>query len=122
MLLGEKMDNSAIDKAKKYASRILNLASYIKTEKDKAEMATFLIEAALNLGSNLSLGFQNEYNDDIFETFQKAFMWAEKSKFYLDVLLQNEVLSKKEHQSIASDCNELIAIIKELLRSIHEGV
>jgi hypothetical protein len=116
------MENSAIEKAKKYASRILNLASYVKGEKNRPEVASFLVEAGLNMGAYLSLAFEDEFNDDIFETFQHALTWGVKSRFYLQTLLQNNVLTQKEFDSISHDCEELISIIKELLRSIQEGV
>lgn len=117
-----KTTNSAIEKAKKFAVRILNLATYIKTEKGREEIVSLLVEAGLKIGSTLSYAFDNEFNDYVFETFQKTFEYTLATNFYLEVLFANGMLTEKEYKSISADCKELISITKELLKSIHEGV
>ncbi|GEM_PF-7003263 len=116
-----KNTNSALEKAKKFAVRILKLGTYIKNEKDNNEVVSLLIKAGLELGASLNFAFENEFNDYIFETLQKSLEWAMSINFYLEVLFAGGILTEKEFASINSDCEELIAIIAELLKSIHEG-
>ncbi len=116
-----KNTNSALEKAKKFASRILKLSTYIKKEKNLEEGVSLLIETGLKLGASLSFAFENEFNEYIFETLQKALELAISISFYLEVFFAIGILNDKEFSSINADCAELVAIISELLKSIHEG-
>lgn len=119
---GEDMKNTnPLEKAKKFASRILKLSTYIKKEKNLEEGVSLLIETGLKLGASLSFAFENEFNEYIFETLQKALELAISISFYLEVFFAIGILNDKEFSSINADCAELVAIISELLKSIHEG-
>jgi len=119
---GEDMKNTnPLEKAKKFASRILKLSTYIKKEKNLEEGVSLLVETGLKLGASLSFAFENEFNEYIFETLQKALELAISISFYLEVFFAIGILNDKEFSSINADCAELVAIISELLKSIHEG-
>ena len=113
--------NTAIDKCKKFSARILKLSSYLRNFKAQSEISYLIVKSGLNIGSNLCKVFDNDYNDDIFETFQYALNDAIQTRFYLESLFESGILSKKQYDSIHPDCLELISIIKDMLKSIQEG-
>ena len=116
-----KNTNTAIEKAKKFGGRILKLSSYLRNFKAHTEASLIIAKSGLSIGSNLCKVFDNDFNDDIYETFQDALKAAIETKFYLETMAECGILSKKQFESIYPECNELIEIIKEILKSVHDG-
>jgi len=116
-----KKNNAAIEKSKKFAGRILRLSSYLRNFKAQTEAASLIVNSGLNIGSNLCKVFDNEYNDDVVETFGLSLKSAIETRFYLEAFKESGILTIKQFDSIYQDCIELIEIIQNILKSIQEG-
>ena len=105
------------EKSRKFASRIVKLYRFL-CGKDEYVMSKQLLRSGTSIGANLAESVYAVSSNDFFNKVSIALKECSETRYWLDLLYDNDFLTQKMFKSISKDCDDilhmLIATIKTL--------
>lgn len=114
-------DGIALQKSKKLAIRIVNLYKYLCEEKKEFVMSRQILKSGTSIGANLSEAECGISKNDFLAKVYIAFKESNETLFWLELLKDTNYISKKEFESIYSDCIEIRKILSSSTKTIRSG-
>jgi len=111
-------ENSARNKSKKFAVRIVNLYRYLCEEKKEYVLSKQVLRSGTSIGANLA---ESEYaisNKDFLSKIYIALKESTETVFWLDLLFQTEYLTETEYNSINEEALELLKMLKATTKTL----
>ena len=111
-------ENSARNKSKKFAVRIVNLYRYLCEEKKEYVLSKQVLRSGTSIGANLA---ESEYaisNKDFLSKIYIALKESAETVFWLDLLFQTEYLTETEYNSINEEALELLKMLKATTKTL----
>ena len=110
------MDPIVQDKSYQFAVRIVKLCRYLQTEHKEYLLSKQLMRSGTSIGANIAESQQAQSRPDFVSKLNIALKESYETNYWLHLLHDTQYLSKKQFDSIISDCCELerllIAIVK----------
>lgn len=110
------MDPIVQDKSYHFAVRIVKLCRYLQTEHKEYLLSKQLMRSGTSIGANIAESQQAQSRPDFISKLNIALKESYETNYWLHLLRDTQYLSKKQFDSIISDCCELerllIAIVK----------
>jgi len=115
-------ENTAINKSKKFAIRIVNLYKYLCEEKKEYVLSKQLLRSGTSIGANLA---ESEFAISEKDFLHKVYIALKESagtKFWLELLFQTEYLTETEYDSINNEASELLKMLNATTKTINKRV
>lgn len=109
-------ENIIADKSKAFAIRIIRLYQFLTTEKKEFVLSKQLLRSGTSIGANVREGIYGQSRPDFHAKFTIALKEAAETEYWLELLQETDYISKEQHNSIATDCIELLKILTSITK------
>ena len=111
------MANIIAIKSEDFAVRIINLARYLREQKQETIISKQIFRSGTSIGANVSESNNAQSKSDFENKLNIALKEADETAYWLRILKRTDYLTKEEYDSIYSDVTEIIAILIASIRT-----
>ena len=111
-----------LDKAIKFALRIVKLYRYLSEEKNEYVLSKQVLLSGTHIAKFIKDATQAESEQTFSGDMQIALKKASETEFWLLILHESEYLDEKPYNSINDDCIELIKMLTTSVKTSKENV
>jgi four helix bundle protein len=108
-------DNVVLNKSFDFALRIVRLYRHLVDEKKEYTLSKELLVAGTNIGKHVKEAVSAESRQVFITEFGIARRKSSETEYWLQLLLQAEILSEKEFESINADRIEIAKLISSII-------
>jgi four helix bundle protein len=98
-------------KSFEFAIRIVNLYKYLKKEHGEYILSQQLIRSGTSIGAIIREAEHAESTNDFIHKLSIGLKETNESKYWLDLLVATDFITKKMYESINKDCEELLKML-----------
>ena len=113
-----KPESISLVKAKAFARRIVKLYGYLCETRREHIMSKQVLRSGTSVGANLAEARYAQSRADFAAKMGIALKEAAETVYWLELLGDSGVMTKKMSESILSDANELVAILVTALKKL----
>lgn len=113
------MENTAREKSKRFAVRIVKLYQYLRDEKREYVLSKQLLRSGTSIGANLAEAECAISRKDFLSKVYIALKECAETKYWLELLHETDYLSEDAYQSIYGDCEELRRMLSATTKTIN---
>lgn len=113
------MENSAKEKSKRFAVRVVKLYRFLRENKSEYVMSKQLLRCGTSIGANLAEAECAISKKDFLAKVYIALKECVETKYWLELLYETQYLTKEEYKSIAGDCEELRRMLSATTRTMN---
>ena len=113
------MENTAREKSKRFAVRIVKLYQYLRDEKREYVLSKQLLRSGTSIGANLAEAECAISRKDFLSKVYIALKECAETKYWLELLHETYYLSEDAYQSIYGDCEELRRMLSATTKTIN---
>ena len=118
MGIANNKENTARNKSKKIAVRVVNLYKYICEEKKEYVLSKQLLRSGTSIGANLAEAEYAISEKDFLSKVYIALKESTETVFWLDLLFETEYLTETEYNSINEEALELLKMLKATTKTL----
>jgi len=111
-------ENTARNKSKKFAVRVVNLYRYMCEEKKEYILSKQLLRSGTSIGANLAEAEYAISEKDFLSKVYIALKESAETVFWLDLLFETEYLTETEYNSINEEALELLKMLKATTKTL----
>ena len=100
-----------LDKALRFAARIVRLHAYLTKEKHEGVISKQLLRSATSIGANANEAIYGNSTADFLSKLHIALKETAETEYWLRLLRLSEYLTENEAASLLSDCLEIKRIL-----------
>jgi four helix bundle protein len=116
------MSNNAVkDKSLALAVRIVKLCNVLRKKRDEQIMSNQLFRSGTSIGANVNEALNSPTQPDFVNKLAIAQKECGETLYWLELLRDTEYLTFKEYQSMQSDAEELLKIIRSIILTSKEN-
>ena len=108
------------DKTKHFAVRIIRFVSYLRDEKREFVMSKQILRSATSIGANVRESWNAQSRSDFQHKLSIALKEADETAYWLELLVESEIIDRKQFDSLYSDLDEIIAILTASVKTMKE--
>ena len=113
------MENSAKEKSKRFAVRVVKLYRFLRENKGEYVMSKQLLRCGTSIGANLAEAECAISKKDFLAKVYIALKECAETKYWLELLYETQYLTNEEYKSIAGDCEELRRMLSATTRTMN---
>ncbi|MCI0498343.1 MAG: four helix bundle protein [Planctomycetales bacterium] len=114
------MNNNIIqDKSYQFALRIIKLCLWLKESKH-FELSSQLLRSGTSIGANVEEALAGHSRKDFLHKMNIARKEARETNYWLRLLLDSDILSESQADSIFSESEELVKILTSIVKTGQE--
>ena len=98
-------------KSFQFAVKIVNTTKYLKEQKMEHIMSKQLLRSGTSIGANIAEAQFAQTKPDFATKMHISLKEASETRYWLNLLLETKYITKEEHESLLTDCNELINML-----------
>ena len=117
-----KADNQIVLDSKAFAIRIIKLYKYLSEEKKEFVMSKQILRSGTSIGANISESIFAQSRMDFVSKMSIALKEASETKYWLDLLMETEYITKMQYESIADDISKIIGTLVNIVNSTKNNV
>jgi four helix bundle protein len=110
-------ENVVLVKSRKFAIRIYRLHKRLCEQKEFV-MAKQTLRAGTSIGANLTEAQYAISKKEFYAKICIALKENAETKYWLDLLLDTELLSPSEYESIVADCNDILKLLVRITKTL----
>jgi four helix bundle protein len=126
IISGEKSfmddDNTARNKSKKFAIKIVNLYKYLSQGVKEFILSKQLLRSGTSIGANLAEAECAISKRDFLAKVYIAFKECSETQYWLELLLAAEFITQEEFDNIFPDCLELQKMLSATTKTLREQI
>ena len=115
-----KADNQIVLDA--FAIRIIKLYKYLSEEKKEFVISKQILRSGTSIGANISESIFAQSRMDFVSKMSIALKEASETKYWLDLLMETEYITKMQYESIADDISKIIGTLVNIVNSTKNNV
>ena len=117
-----KKENIIITKSFQFAIRIVKLYKILSETKKEYVISKQLLRCGTSIGANIREAHNAESKNDFIHKMGIAQKETGEVIYWLELLNATEYFTEKEFQSVVSDANELMKIIRSIILSTKQNL
>ena len=117
-----KADNQIVLDSKAFAIRIIKLYKYLSEEKKEFVISKQILRSGTSIGANISESIFAQSRMDFVSKMSIALKEAGETKYWLDLLMETEYITKMQYESIADDISKIIGTLVNIVNSTKNNV
>ena len=115
------MDNVILEKSKDFAVRIVNLYKYLCADKKEFVLSKQLLRCGTSIGANVHEAIHAQSKADFTSKMNIALKEASETEYWLELLFRTDFLSKKEFESVMTDCSQICKLLISIVKTSKSG-
>jgi four helix bundle protein len=112
-----KDDNQIVIDSKGFAIRIIKLYKYLSEEKREYVMSKQILRCGTSIGANVSEGVFAQSRMDFVNKLSIALKEANETKYWLELLVETDYISKTQYESIVGDLSIIIGTLVNIVNT-----
>lgn len=104
-------ENPLLNKALRFAARIVKLYNYLSKEKKETVISKQIIRSGTSIGANANEAAYGVSKADFISKMQIALKETSETEYWIRLLILSEYISEKEGNSLLDDCMEIKRIL-----------
>ena len=108
------------DKTKHFAVRIIRFVTYLRDEKREFVMSKQILRSATSIGANVRESWNAQSRSDFQHKLSIALKEADETAYWLELLVESEIIDRKQFDSLYSDLDEIIAMLTASVKTMKE--
>ena len=117
-----KADNQIVLDSKAFAIRIIKLYKYLSEEKKEFVISKQILRSGTSIGANISESIFAQSRMDFVSKMSIALKEASETKYWLDLLMETEYITKMQYESIADDISKILGTLVNIVNSTKNNV
>ena len=117
-----KADNQIVLDSKAFAIRIIKLYKYLSEEKKEFVISKQILRSGTSIGANISESIFAQSRMDFVSKMSIALKETSETKYWLDLLMETEYITKMQYESIADDISKIIGTLVNIVNSTKNNV
>ena len=117
-----KADNQIVLDSKAFAIRVIKRYKYLSEEKKEFVMSKQILRSGTSVGANISESIFAQSRMDFVSKMSIALKEASETKYWLDLLMETEYISKMQYESIVDDISKIIGTLVNIVNSTKNNV
>lgn len=113
------MEDTAKNKSKRFAVRVVKLYRYLCEEKHEFVMSKQLLRSGTSIGANLAEAECAISKKDFLSKVYIALKECSETKYWLELLSEAEYLRDDQFRSICADCEELRRMLSATTKTLN---
>ncbi|MDR2913008.1 MAG: four helix bundle protein [Alistipes sp.] len=109
------MSNVVRDKSFAFAVRIVKLYDILRRERGEHIMSKQLLKSGTSIGANVREALNTQTQPDFVHKLSISQKECDETLYWLELLKETEYMTPTEYQSIRSDAEELLKIIRSII-------
>ena len=114
-------ENVLLEKALKFAARIVKLQKYLAKEKRETIISKQIIRSATSIGANANEAVYGISKADFIAKLQISLKETAETEYWLRLLVLSEYITEPEGESLLEDCLEIKRILVSTLNTAKSG-
>lgn len=116
-----KQENLILDKSYKFGLRIVKLYLHLKKRKVDIVLCSQVLRSGTSIGANVEEAVGGISRKDFINKLQVSYKEARETRYWLNLLMDSEILEKKLADSFIKDCEGILRILTTILKSSKGG-
>ena len=112
-----KEDNQIVIDSKAFAIRIIRLYKYLSEKKREYVMSNQVLRSGTSIGANINEGVFAQSRLDFISKMSIALKEANETKYWLELLVETEYISKQQYDSLVGDVNKIIGTLVNIINT-----
>ena len=112
------MDNIIRNKSYAFAIRIVNAYKFLTESKKEFVLSKQLLRSGTAIGALVAEAIHAQSGPDFLNKMNVALKEANETGYWLSLLKDTDYLEEKQYESIYEDCDELIALLVSIVKSM----
>ena len=112
-----KEGNVVVEKAFRFAVRIVRLSQYLTNEKKEFVLSKQILKSGTSIGANVSEAEGGQSKADFIAKCQISYKEALETKYWLRLLQETGYIDAKLADSLLGDVQELIRILQAIIKT-----
>ena len=112
------MNESAKEKSKKFAFRIINLYKFLVEKKKEYVISKQILRSGTSIGANLAEAECAISRKDFTSKIYIALKECSETKYWLELLFEAGYINQKSFSSIYSDCMDLFRMLSATTKTL----
>ena len=104
-------ENPLLNKALRFAARIVKLYNYLSKEKKETVISKQIIRSGTSIGANANEAAYGISKADFISKMQIALKETAETEYWIRLLILSEYISENEGNSLLDDCMEIKRIL-----------
>ena len=104
-------ENPLLNKALRFAARIVKLYNYLSKEKKETVISKQIIRSGTSIGANANEAAYGISKADFISKMQIALKETAETEYWIRLLILSEYISDNEGNSLLNDCMEIKRIL-----------
>jgi four helix bundle protein len=105
-----------------FAVRVVNLFKYLTETKKEFVLSKQLLRSGTSVGANSREAQNAESKADFIHKLAIAQKECDESIYWIELLFETEYISKSEFESLKTDANELLKMIRSAIITAKKGI
>lgn len=111
-----------LEKAIKFALRIVKLYKYLTDGKKEYVLSKQILISGTHIAKFAKAATQSENRAAFASNMNSALQRASETEFWLLILIEGDFLDRNEHESMNTDCVELIKMLSAIVKTSTQNV
>ena len=112
------MSNAIQDKSRAFAIEIINCYKFLVEEQHEYVLSKQLLRCGTSIGANTRESKNAQSKNDFLNKLSIALKEADETDYWLDLLHATNYIDDMKFESLANDCNEIIAILTSIIKTM----
>jgi four helix bundle protein len=117
-----KVDNQIVTDSKAFAVRIIKLYKYLTEEKKEFVISKQVLRSGTSIGANISESVFAQSRMDFVSKMSIALKEANETKYWLELLVETDYLTKEQYKSVAENVKKIIGTLVNIVNSTKNNV
>lgn len=117
-----KDGNVVYNKGKAFAIRIVRLKQWICKETKEYSLADQILRSGTSIGANISEAVDAVSDRDFINKLNISLKECSETKFWLDILMETNLINRAIYESMMEDCNELYALLTSIIKTMNNKI
>ena len=110
-------DSVLLEKSYNFALRMIKLFKFLAEEKREYVLSKQLLRSGTSIGANIEEANQAESKVDFIHKLSIAHKEAFETNYWLRLLRDSDILTKKQAESLIDDCEELQKLLTSSIKT-----
>jgi four helix bundle protein len=116
------MANIIAIKSEDFAVRIINLARYLREQKQETIISKQIFRSGTSIGANVSESRNAQGGKDFINKLNIALKESDETEYWLKKLYSGGYITQKGYESMHDDNEELICILTKIIKTMKQKI
>ena len=114
-------DNVVMEKALRFAVRIVRLYQYLSRTMNEYVMSKQLLRSGTSIGANIAEANEAFSKSDFIYKMSTALKECSETRYWIELLRRTDYLTEQQFASVMADCMELQKILTIIIKTARQN-